>query len=209
MRAKLAVGVIEAAFVTMLALGLTGCATNTSPTQLPSESLESTAAKTAANIKAAYAERFQISARMSIRVGEKLDTVKVEWTRTPPDEVMKIFTPFGAQIAELSANRDGATMRYQGDKNTPQVATAATVGDLTASAMGVRLETQMLANWVQGLNLNNATNFAVFPDQANAPWKVEAEGFRLIDGVKVASRITAISGDTVVKVVIDTFRVVQ
>lgn len=151
----------------------------------------------------AYAERFSLTARVSVRVGEKLDTIKLDWTRSPPDEVIKIFTPFGAQVAEITATRDGAMV-----KNASGTQTAATVGDITASALGVRLDTAMLARWVQGIDLKNPTNFAVFPESGNAPpWTVEAERFRVIDGARVASRITAIAGDTVVRVVIDEFRI--
>jgi outer membrane biogenesis lipoprotein LolB len=150
----------------------------------------------------AYLEHFTLMARVSIRVGEKLDTVKLDWTRAPPDEAIKIFTPFGAQVAEITATRDGATV-----KNASGTQSAATVGDITASALGVRLDTAMLARWVQGRDLNSAASFAVFPESGNAPaWKVEAENFRIIDGARVAGRVTAIAGDTVVKVVIDEFR---
>ena len=150
----------------------------------------------------AYTERFTLSARVSVRVGDKLDTVKLDWTRTPPVEVIKIFTPFGAQVAEIIANRDGATV-----KNASGTQSAATVADITASALGVRLDTAMLARWVQGRDLKNATNFAVFPESGvAATWTVEAENFRVIDGARVAGRVTAISGDTVVKVVVDEFK---
>jgi outer membrane biogenesis lipoprotein LolB len=150
----------------------------------------------------AYAERFTLTARVSVRVGEKLDTVKLDWTRSPPNEVIKIFTPFGAQVAEIKANRDGATVLANN-----QTQSAATVADITATALGVRLDTALLARWVQGRDLTSAATFAVFPESGNAsPWQVVAENFRVIDGARVASRITAITGDTVVKVVIDEFR---
>jgi len=177
----------------MLTAGLTACVT------LPSTSLTSTQKTESAP---AYAERFTLTARVSVRVGEKLDTVKLDWTRTPPDEMIKIFTPFGSQVAEITATRDGATV-----KNASGTQSAATIADITAAAFGVSIDTAMLARWVQGRSLNSATSFAVFPESGNAlPWQVEAENFRVIDGARVASRVTAISGDTVVKVVIDEFR---
>jgi len=149
-----------------------------------------------------YIERFALTARVSLRVGDKLDTVKFDWTRKPPDETIKIFTPFGAQVAEITATRDGATV-----KNTSGIQAAATVADITDAALGVRLDTAILARWVQGRDLNSAASFVVFPESGNAPpWRVTAEDLRLIDGAKVASRVTAISGDTVVKVIIDEFR---
>jgi outer membrane biogenesis lipoprotein LolB len=157
-------------------------------------------------ITAAYVANFAITARVSVRVGEKRDTVKLDWTRRPPDESIKIFTPFGAQVADISANRDGAMMRYSAGKTT-ETLSAATVADLTSQAMGVRIDTVILARWVQGIDLTGQANPSAFPESASAPaWTVEAEDFRLIDGAKVASRVTAISGDTVVRVVIDEFR---
>jgi outer membrane biogenesis lipoprotein LolB len=188
-----------AALVILLMLG--GCAA-TQPTVPTPETA----------ITAAYVANFAITARVSVRVGEKRDTVKLDWTRRPPDESIKIFTPFGAQVADISANRDGATMRYPNaanttNRNTTETLSAATVADLTSQAMGVRIDTAILARWVQGLDLKGQANASSLPDSANAPaWTVEAEDFRLIDGAKVATRVTAISGDTVVRVVIDEFR---
>lgn len=183
----------------ILAIVLSACARG--PATLTQASEMSQAALGAANI--AYTERFALTARVSVRVGDKLDTVKLDWIRQPPDETIKIFTPFGAQVAEIAATRDGASV-----KSASSTQSAATVADITEAALGVRLDTAILARWVQGRDLNSAPSFVAFPESGIAPaWRVTAENFRLIDGAKVASRVTAISGDTVVRVAIDEFNV--
>ncbi len=152
-----------------------------------------------------YVQRFDLTARISIHVAEKIDSAKIAWSRSPPNETVKFFTPFGSQIAEVVADHDGARLQRAGAANT--VASAATVADLMAMAIDVRLDTAALARWVQGFDLKTTVDMSGFPDGGGAKlWTVKAENFRLIDGARVASRITAISGDTVVRVVIDEFR---
>jgi outer membrane biogenesis lipoprotein LolB len=185
--------------VSSLAL-LAGCVTVPSSTPEPTPSAQSTLQPLVA--------QFSVVARMSIRVGEARDTVKIEWTRTPPTESMKIFSPFGAQLAEVRTNQDGATMHISrgGQAETIQ---AASIGDLTAQALGVRLDTAQLTRWMQGRDLDGAPNLAL-PTESGVPrtWQVTAENLRTVEGASVAARVTAISGDIVVRVVIDEFRVV-
>ncbi|MEI6738326.1 MAG: lipoprotein insertase outer membrane protein LolB [Pseudomonadota bacterium] len=152
-----------------------------------------------------FIQRFELTARISVRVAEKLDSAKIVWIRSPPNETLKLFTPFGSQIAEVVADRDGARIQRAGDTTT--TASAATVADLMAVAIGVRLDTAALARWVQGFDLQTTFDMDVFPGGGVVrAWSVQAENLRVIDSARVASRITAISGDTVVRVVIDEFR---
>ena len=98
----------------------------------------------------------------------------------------------------------GATLRRTDNDHAPLRADS--VADLMAMAVGVRVEPFALARWLQGYDLKSTWDSAVFPDAgARRTWQVEAENFRVIDGARVAARVTAISGDTVVKMVIDEF----
>ncbi len=179
--------------------GLAGCAVN--PTDATDRAIES-----AAIAAAPYVDRFKLTARVSVRVADKLDVIKIVWSHQPPHEHLAIFTPFGSQIAEIVSNREGATLRRTDNDQAPLRADS--VANLMASAVGVRVEPFALARWLQGFDLQSTWDTAVFPDASpRRTWQVEAENFRVIDGARVATRVTAISGDTVVRVVIDEFGV--
>ncbi len=185
-------------FITII-FGLAGCTVN--PTGTTVGLIDS-----AAIYGAPYVDRFELTARVSVRVADKVDVIKIVWSRHPPEERLAIFSPFGSQIAEVVSNRDGATLRRTDNDHAPLRADS--VADLMASAVGVRVDTFALARWLQGYDLQTTWDSSAFPEAGGGrTWQVEAENFRVIDGVRVAARVTAISADTVVRVVIDKFGV--
>ena len=179
---------------------LSGCASVTA--------LTPTLATTQLPLTERFAPHFALTARMSLRVGERRDTLRIEWMRNATDESLKLFSLFGSQLADVLVTRDGARMSYSVEGQT-ETLQAASVGDLTAQALGVRLDTALLARWIQGRDLVGHSTQSALSDATTTTWQVEAEQMRVIDGASVATRVTAISGDTVVRVVIDEFRVVS
>ena len=152
-----------------------------------------------------FVARFELTARVSVRVADKLEIVKINWLRSPPDEVLNIFTPFGAQLAKMVVDQNGATIKRADEPNAS--IRAATAADLLAAGIGVSIDTGALARGVQGFDLQTRHELTAVADAgAVKMWDVRVENFRVIDGARVASRITATSGDTVVRVVIDEFQ---
>lgn len=153
----------------------------------------------------AFVERFELTARISLRVADRVDIMKISWARLPPNESLQIFTPFGAQIAQVTADQNGAAVSRAGDGNVS--ASAANIADLMGAVIGVRLDTAALARWVQGFDLQNTVDLVAFAEAGvKQTWNVRVENFRMIDGARVANRVDAISGDTVIRIVIDEFR---
>lgn len=181
-------------------LVLCGCASVVTPT------LDAVSSATPQTSLLPIAPHFALSARMSLRVGERRDTLRIDWVRGSSEESLKLFSPFGSQLAEVIVTRDGARMAYTADGKT-ETLQAASVGDLTAQTLGVRLDTALLARWIQGRDLVGHATQSALSDAINTTWQVEAEQMRVIEGASVATRVTAIAGDTVVRVVIDEFRV--
>ncbi len=191
-------GIVRAAIVTSAVFAMGGCAfvpvadQRSAPPNGPAPT-------------AVFVERFELTARISVRVSEKVDTAKITWVRLPPNETLRISTPFGSQIAEVIADKNGASVSRAGHGDVS--ASAASVADLMAAVIGVRLDTAALARWVQGFDLQTTVELVSFPEAGvNQTWNVRAENFRIIDGVRVATRLDAIAGDIVVRVVIDEFR---
>jgi len=147
-------------------------------------------------------ERFSLSGRLSVRIADRLDAVRIEWERDGKRETMRFFSPFGSQLAEVVSGSEGTTLT-RGDV----VEYAKSVGALTESVIGVAIDTDLLARWVQGMSLEPT------PGQTNdgrvVRWTIRAENIRAVDGVdggRIASRISATEGETSIRLVVDSFK---
>ena len=146
-----------------------------------------------------YVPYFEISGRLSVRIGDRLDTAGFQWARESGRDTLRFFSPFGSQIAELTATPAGAMLTRDGIVERDANLTA-----LVQTAIGVRLDADRLARWVQGMDLAGA-GAVLAADGEQAPWTVTAEDLRLMQGAKVATRVVARQGETTVRVVIDAF----
>ena len=147
----------------------------------------------------AVAPYFSLSGRISVRVSDKIDSGQIRWTRGVEGERIGLFSPLGSQVAELvSDKKAGVVMLRQGTETV----TSASVGELTQSLLGVRLELDRMAAWVQGVGLieNQATEVTLARGDA---WHVTAERYQTSGNFRFASRVSATRGDTAVRLVID------
>ena len=147
----------------------------------------------------AVAPYFSLSGRISVRVNDKIDSGQIRWTRGVEEERIGLYSPLGSQIAELvSDKKAGVVMLRQGTETV----TSASVGELTQSLLGVRLELDRMAAWVQGVGLieNQATDVMLVNGEA---WRVTAERYQTSGNFRFASRLSATRGDTAVRLVID------
>ncbi len=148
------------------------------------------------------AQTFSLVGRISVRVGDKLDSGKIQWRRALDEERIGLYSPLGSQVAELVLDKAKSivTLR-QGTETT----TAASVNELTQSMLGAPLDLELLNAWVQGVGL--IENLATDVTLANGDkWRVTAERFNAAGAggnYRFASRVTATRGDVVVRLVID------
>jgi outer membrane biogenesis lipoprotein LolB len=166
---------------------LAGCATVQPSTLLPATNLSPAA-------------HFELSARLSVRVGDRLDVGNIKWSRLPAIERLGVYTPFGSQVAALEKSAAGVIVR-KGD----EVFRSASVGELTTTLLGVSLDLDEVARWVQSVGLTaDETREQRLSD--GTVWQVTCSGLRESAGQLYASRLSAVNGDTVVKLVIDEWR---
>lgn len=147
----------------------------------------------------AFADKFRLNGRLSVRTAERLDTASIVWARqSATDETLQFFTPFGSQLAEIAVSRGRATLT-----RGKEIETTDSLAELVDRLLGVRIDTSDIARWVQGVGLDAAGN------TSEQGWKIFAEDFQLRDGAKVASRITVTRqggvDTTSVRIVIDEF----
>ena len=145
---------------------------------------------------------FVLNGRISVRVNDKLDSGQIRWNRGPDEERIGLFSPLGTQVAELISDKRAHLATLLQNKET---LTAASVGELTQSLLGVALDLGRMAEWTQGLGLteNEITDATLANGEI---WHVTAERFQVSGNYRFASRVTAVRGDIVVRLVIDEWK---
>ena len=179
-----------ACLVVMLTFGLAGCAT-VQPTSEPNLPIG----------PQVFIEHFRLSGRLSVRIADRLDSARIEWVRDSKGETLRFFSPFGSQLAEVVSNVDGATLT-----RGSAVEYAKSVGVLTQSVIGVAIDTDLLARWVQGIDI--VPTAVLTSGDGVARWLIRAENVRAVDGVvggRVAMRTSATEAGTSIRLVIDSF----
>ncbi|QJR09335.1 Outer-membrane lipoprotein LolB [Usitatibacter rugosus] len=132
-----------------------------------------------------------MTGRISVRVGDKSDIAKLRWAHRPASDAWTIASPIGNEIASIRSDASGAVLRRAGADDER----AATFAALTDRLLGAALEPRDLASWLHGAK----------PDAA-ADWKVTVDETQQAGTVQLARRITATRADTVVKLVVDSYR---
>ncbi len=148
------------------------------------------------------AQTFSLNGRISVRVGDKLDSGQIQWRRTLDWERIGLYSPLGSQVAELLVDKRANIVTLRQGTET---STAASISELTQSMLGAPIDLDLLNAWVQGVGLieNQATDVTL----ANGDkWRVTAERFNVAGAggnYRFASRVTATRGDVMVRLVID------
>lgn len=144
-------------------------------------------------------DQFSLTGRISVRVGDKIDSGQIRWQRSARGERIGLYSPLGSQVAELVSDKLSGTATLGQGK---EIFTAASVADLTHSLLGVPLDLDRLAAWVQGQGL--LENEVVDVEFANGEhWLVTAERFQPVGEYQFASRLIATSKDIIVRLVVD------
>jgi outer membrane lipoprotein LolB len=131
---------------------------------------------------------FELAARISVRQGDKLDIAKLRWTHRIGSDLWVISSPIGTELARIEG--DGATVVLVRAGEAP--VKARSFAELTRATLGVALDPELMARWLQGAD-----------PTLDGGWRVEVDE-RATDGT--ARRLTAIHANTVVKLVVDSFR---
>ena len=150
------------------------------------------------------ARYFAMIGRLSIRRQDRFDSVKMVWTRAEREERLQFFTPFGSQVAEIVKEIRADKSVQVTLNNGSQITRAATMDELTEAALGVALEVDQIARWVQGIGVvDNVSQDIQLRD--GTLWHVTAERFQDALPHRYASRIAAVKdgGDVSLKLVVD------
>ncbi len=147
-----------------------------------------------------FAPHFILRGRLSIRVEQKIDNATLRWQRSSGLERLQFFTPLGSQVAEIEQLENAPAILRQGEARSAREAPS--IALLTSEMLGVALDTGKVVRWTQGIELTEGTATMVNMGDGQL-WSVMADQFRHEGNHRVVSRLTAIRGDTVIKLVID------
>ena len=116
----------------------------------------------------------------------------------PGEERVQVFTPFGSQVAELVKSASGrATLR----RGLETIA-ADSIDQLTRSLLGVPLDMDAIGIWTQGIGLKEDESSEQRFGNGDL-WQVTVGRLQSRGVHRYASRLSAVKGDTVVRMVID------
>ncbi len=139
---------------------------------------------------------FEMSARLSIRQGDRSDIARLRWTRRPQSDQWVFSSPIGNEVARIDSTPGGATLERVGAPREE----APSFEALTARVLGIGLDPGELSAWLHGQPSNRG---------APAEWNVTIDEKQPSGAVELARRITATRGEVVVKLVVDTYRALQ
>lgn len=142
---------------------------------------------------AAVPGAFEIAARISVKQGDRGDLARLRWIHRPDSDAWVIASPIGSEVARIESDGSGAVLRRGGAAEERASSFAA----LTERLLGAALDPRELAAWLHGGKPANA---------AAAQWNVSIDETQRAGAVELAKRITATRGDTVVKLVVDSYR---
>lgn len=147
---------------------------------------------TAAPQLAAVPQSFEMSGRLALRRGQQSEIARLRWTRRRGADVWEIASPLGNEVARIESTARGATLFRAGDPAEE----AASFQDLTARILGVALDPAWLAQALHGR----------VPEGLPPGWRFTLDEKQPAGAIELAKRITVIDGETVVRLVVDSYR---
>ncbi len=164
------------------ALALTACAA-LAPQETPAPSLTSVPAS------------FEMSGRLAVRQGQQSDIAELRWTRRGATDTWVIASPLGNEVARIESTPSGATLTQAG--GSPEEAPSFEA--LTQKVLGVALDPDWLAQGLHGK----------VPPELPDGWRFSIDETQPAGAVQLAKRITVRKDDTVVRLVVDSYRALE
>lgn len=171
-----------------LLLALAGCAQlSTQPQQPPADAqAQARHLRSLADISA-----FSLSGRMAVQTEKRGFSGSVRWKHTDDGDHFSLYSPLGAQVADIKSDKDGVTLTTN-DHKTYQAADAET---LLQQTMGWRLPLAGLSDWVIGRPTESHYEVIDWDAQGRLKrlkqdgWDIEYPSYRNVEGTDLPEKI--------------------
>ena len=139
--------------------------------------------------------------------GKHGESGQLRWICSQEKQEIALLSPLGQTVAEISQpDKQNAVLRAGNE-----IRSAPTFDALVQDALGTAVPIHDLGYWIQGVPDSRSGQAAINQiDSAGRPaslihtgWAISIEGYRYLGAAIVATRLRAIKGDTVVKIIID------
>jgi outer membrane biogenesis lipoprotein LolB len=141
---------------------------------------------------AAAPRSFEMSGRLAVREGQHSEIAQLRWIRRGASDEWIVSSPLGNEVARIESTPNGATLTRGGDSAEQ----AETFQELTRRILGVALDPSWLAEGLHGRT----------PQNLPAGWRFTLDETQPAGAVQLAKRITVSNGDTVVRLVVDSYQ---
>ena len=155
----------------------------------------------------AYHPHFELAGRISVMKGQHGEFGQLRWTSSQEKQEIALLSPLGQTVAVISqSDKKSATLR-----TGSEIRSASTFDALVQDALGTAVPILDIAYWIQGVAdtqsgraVINESDSAGRPEKlVHSEWEISIEGYRRLGVAIVATRLRAIKGETVVKIIID------
>jgi outer membrane biogenesis lipoprotein LolB len=147
-------------------------------------------------VLATVPKAFEMSARLSIRQGDRSDIARLRWTHRAQGDEWVFSSPIGNEVARIESGPSGARLARAGGPGDE----APSFQALTEKVLGVPLDPAELNRWLHGQGARTGVP---------AEWNVTIDEKQAAGAIELAKRVTATRGDIVVKLVVDQYRVLE
>jgi outer membrane lipoprotein LolB len=153
---------------------------------------------------------FELTGRISVRNGEHGEFGRLLWRNAREFQQIQLLSPMGQTVAEITQSGNAAAVLRTGSETR----SAANFDGLTQDVLGAVVPVRDIASWIQGaIDPAAADSIVTQRDGAGRPlqlthagWEVAIEDYRRFGDAAVAARVTAVKGETVVKLIIDEWK---
>jgi outer membrane lipoprotein LolB len=187
-------------FFLAAALSLAGCASLTQP---PTPIDPEAQARHLRNLEQIGA--FSLSGRMAVQTEKRGFSGSLRWKHTEEGDHFALYSPLGAQVADIKSNGDGVTLTTN-DRKIYQADNAET---LLQQTMGWSLPLTGLSDWIIGRPTSSAYEVIARDAQGRLSrlkqdgWDIEYSAYQTVDGTDLPSKVLLRSPQLDLKLLVD------
>jgi outer membrane lipoprotein LolB len=134
---------------------------------------------------------FSLSGRMAVQTEKRGFSGSVRWKHVEEGDNFSLYSPLGAQVAEIKAGQEGVTLTTN-DRKSYQAADAET---LLKQTMGWSLPLAGLSDWALGRPTSGPYEAVSWDAQGRlsrlkqAGWNIEYSAYQDVDGVDLPGKV--------------------